>query len=81
MKSPKARLKEKWGHIMAMKDMEGSEMVEYLRAADIQDPVMWQQIALRVSGVVGRLPDDLHNRMMLESEGGLARRSYVEGLE
>ena len=75
-----SRLKDKLRHIQAMRSMTGPQMVEYLRHADTFDSVVWQQLALRVSEVIGRLPDDLHNRMMMEPDDCAAKREYVEDL-
>lgn len=69
---------ERLRHMVVIGRMPCSRMLEYLETVEVGSGLMWQHLALRVALEVGRLPEALHNRMLMEPGGGRLAREYLE---
>jgi hypothetical protein len=71
-------LKRKYQHMRRLRNFKPLQMAEYLVEIADEEPIMWQMVALLVAKVVGRLPDEWHNRMLMELGDGDIKREYLE---
>lgn len=61
-----------------MRYMDARAAVEYLCSLAEVSPAVWAFIALTVARDIGRLPDAMHNRMLMEPGMCGFKKEYLE---